>query len=255
MPAGTKKLCPGQDSRYWTPDAIYDVTCAACGRVMEFFKDEVSRRCPGCNARVMNPKLNIGCAAWCSQAEKCLGADIAASVRSGTPIAEKSSRDLIIEEMRRAFGADQRRIDHALKVLSFAERITGREGGNRRVITAAAILHDIGILECERTHGSTAGQHQETEGPPIARRILDGLDFPPDAIDDVCAIIAHHHNGKMKSQEFDTVWDADWLVNIPDEHDLSDPKRTMELIDRVFRTVTGHDLAVRTFATSAGKQK
>lgn len=249
MPAGTKKLCPGQDSRYWTPDSIYDVTCASCGAVLEFFKDEVSRRCTGCNARVMNPKLNIGCAAWCSQAAKCLGADVAAAVKSGTPIAEKSTRDVLIEEMRRFFGADSRRIDHARKVLGFAERITGREGGNRRVITAAAILHDIGILECERKHGSTAGSHQELEGPPIARRILGELKFPQDAIDDVCAIIAHHHNGRLKSQEFDTVWDADWLVNLPEEHDLSDKTSTTGLIDRIFRTQTGHDLAVRMFVT------
>lgn len=65
--------CPGQDTRFWDRDAVYDVSCPSCGRLVEFFKDDTIRRCPGCGYRFRNPKLDLGCAEWCPHAEQCLG--------------------------------------------------------------------------------------------------------------------------------------------------------------------------------------
>jgi hypothetical protein len=98
--------------------------------------------------------------------------------------------------MRATFGNDHRRIDHALKVLGYAEQIGQEEPGDPLVITAAAILHDIGIQAAERTHGSSAGRFQEIEGPPIARAILTRLGVDPAATDHVCPIVASHHNAR-----------------------------------------------------------
>ncbi len=66
--------CPGQDSRYWKPGAIFDVKCPHCGTMIEFFKDDTRRRCPGCGNEVPNPEMDFGCAAYCPYAEHCLGA-------------------------------------------------------------------------------------------------------------------------------------------------------------------------------------
>ncbi len=65
--------CPGQDSRYWKPGAIFDVKCPNCGTMIEFFKDDTRRRCPGCGKEVPNPEMDFGCAAYCPYAEHCLG--------------------------------------------------------------------------------------------------------------------------------------------------------------------------------------
>ena len=65
--------CPGQDMRYWRPGDIFDARCPACGSTIEFFKDEVRRKCR-CGRVVANPKLDLGCAQWCSYAEQCTGA-------------------------------------------------------------------------------------------------------------------------------------------------------------------------------------
>ena len=32
--------CPGQDSRYWKPGAIFEALCPECGAGVEFFKDD-----------------------------------------------------------------------------------------------------------------------------------------------------------------------------------------------------------------------
>ena len=35
--------CPGQDTQYWKPGAIYDAKCPECEHVVEFFKDDTTR--------------------------------------------------------------------------------------------------------------------------------------------------------------------------------------------------------------------
>jgi len=78
----TRAQCPGQDTRYWRPGDIFNVTCAACGKDVEFFKDDAKRRCGTCGAEIRNPRLSAGCAGWCEHAKECLGYD-PATTRKG----------------------------------------------------------------------------------------------------------------------------------------------------------------------------
>ncbi len=149
-----------------------------------------------------------------------------------------------IDAMKRLFGDDARRIAHALNVLRFARSIQAREGGSKLVVETAAALHDIGIHECERKYGSTAGNLQELEGPPIARRILEALAYSEDEIAHICQIVANHHSAKnIDSLEFRIVWDSDWLVNIPEEVGLEDAQKLERTINKAFKTQTGKELA------------
>jgi len=65
--------CPGQDTRYWKPDAIFEIKCPNCGHIIEFFKDDTTRICPSCGQKTKNPKLDLGCAQYCPYAKQCLG--------------------------------------------------------------------------------------------------------------------------------------------------------------------------------------
>ena len=76
--------CPGQDSRYLRPEDVYEVPCPSCGAAVEFFKVDRSRKCTACGTRFRNPRLDLGCAAWCRYAKECIdfmGGDAAASPR------------------------------------------------------------------------------------------------------------------------------------------------------------------------------
>jgi len=147
--------------------------------------------------------------------------------------------------MRAYFEEDARRINHALKVTEYAEELLRREGeGDYPVIIGASVLHDIGIHQAEKKHGSTGGKYQEKEGPPIARRILARLGFTPSQIEEICGIIAHHHSpGKITTDNFKILYDADWLVNLRDEYDIEDRNKLTSIIDRVFLTQSGKALA------------
>jgi len=153
--------------------------------------------------------------------------------------------------MEEYFGDDRRRIGHALKVADFAEKILRHETGDRELVLAAAFLHDIGIHEAERKHGSTAGELQEIEGPPIARRILSSLGYEKAFVEEVCEIITSHHSpGEVDTHNFRVIWDADWLVNIPDELDMTDKEKLRKTIGKVFMTATGRRLAEDAYLAS-----
>jgi hypothetical protein len=155
-----------------------------------------------------------------------------------------TAKEQLIAVMEAYFGDDAPRIEHAKKVTEYAERIMAAEGGDAGVIIAAGVLHDIGIHAAEWQHGSIAGQFQELEGPPIARELLTELGYPPDTIDEVCEIIAHHHSpGVITTVNFKVLYDADWLVNLADEYDIRDREKLATIIDRVFLTGTGKELA------------
>lgn len=64
--------CPGQDTRYWKPEDIFNLPCPGCGGEIEFWKDEPLRLCPACGRKVRNPKIEAGCAKWCRYADQCL---------------------------------------------------------------------------------------------------------------------------------------------------------------------------------------
>jgi len=153
----------------------------------------------------------------------------------------------IAAEMRKLFGEDQKRIDHALSVLSFAEQILSDEPGDREVVVAAALLHDIGIHEAERKYGSSAGRYQEIEGPPIAGGILDSLGAAPALVSEVCDIVGHHHSPRREeTTNFKILYDADTIVNFLAEVPPSKRAGLEEKMPRIFLTPTGLELARRT---------
>ncbi len=156
----------------------------------------------------------------------------------------RAFKDAVLKAMKEFFGDDRRRILHALSVLAYAEAISRVEGGDPYVIAAAALLHDIGIPEAERKYGSSAGNYQEVEGPPIARRLLAELGAEERIIEEVCRIIASHHSpGEVDTKNFKILYDADWLVNLPEEFPQADEEKLEAIIEKVFLTRMGRDMA------------
>ena len=157
-------------------------------------------------------------------------------------------RKALVRAIETNFKGDAKRIDHAIMVTEYAEELLAREGGDYQIVIGASLLHDIGIHTAERKYGSTSGKYQEKEGPPIARRILTSLDFEPSQIEEICQIIAHHHSpGKINTQNFKILYDADWLVNLKDEYDIQDKNKLSSIIDRVFLTESGKDIAKKIY--------
>jgi HD superfamily phosphodiesterase len=154
----------------------------------------------------------------------------------------------LIAEMAKICGHDVRRINHAMAVLWHAQRIRAAEGGDELVVNAAAVLHDIGIHEAERKHNSAAGKYQELEGPPIAAKILEKLGIGGERAEHICCIVGNHHSARdIDSIEFNCIWDADWIVNMPEEQAGMDREELTSFIERILRTKTGRETAKKLY--------
>ncbi len=242
--------CPGQDMRYWKPGDIFNARCPNCGESIEFFKDEVRRKCR-CGNVVTNPKLNFGCAEWCPYAEQCIGT-IPEEVKAKQRVEQENShRERISLEMKKYFGKDLKRIHHALKVARYAEQIMKIEGGNPLVILGAAYLHDIGAHRVDTKHKEGEGdyyRHQEVEGVPIAREILERLDIKEEDREKICDMIGHHHHPREEETlNFQILYEADWLVNMEEKGLSQDRKEVQAIIEKYFRTEAGRQLAEKLY--------
>lgn len=240
--------CPGQDSRYWKFDDIFEAECPECGTELEFFKTDTTRKCTNCGHRFLNPNMDFGCASHCQYAEQCLG-DMPPEL-----LAQRDNllKDRVAIEMKRYFGSDFKRIGHAGRVARYAESLARDLGGNLAVILPVSYLHDIGIKEAEKQHNSSASRYQEELGPPIAKEMLTKLGAKVELIEEVADIIAHHHSpGDEESLNFKILYDADLISNLYDsfkEREIENGKRQESIAKAKFLTEEGRVLAEKELA-------
>ena len=158
----------------------------------------------------------------------------------------------VIEAMKDVFMEVPYGIDHTLKVLKNAEDIMEGESiseDEKELISIVAILHDIGALEAQRKYGSMDGPYQEKEGPAIARSILEQMGYDPVKTDRVCFIIGNHHTpSKIDGLDFQILWEADLLENLPYMDVSKDKDELKKCIDLNFLTDTGKKIACEHFA-------
>ena len=234
--------CPGQDSRYWDGAAVFEAKCPKCDNVVEFFKDDSTRKCSNCGHKVLNPKMDFGCASYCPYAEQCLG--------SMPPELLAKKKELLVErvpiEMKRYFDGDFKRIGHATKVARYTDKICRAEDAHPVVTMVSAYLHDIGIKEAERKYNSSSPKYQHIEGPPVAREILLKLGAEEGIIEEVCYIIGHHHSPRDEETiNFKVLYDADLIVNLEEkqQESPSTPEHLKKIIGKSFLTKAGQDIA------------
>jgi len=235
--------CPGQDSRYWGGDAIFQAPCSQCGNQIEFFKDDSSRKCGNCSYRMLNPRTDFGCASHCPYAEQCLG-ELPPEL-----LAKKQEllKERVAVEMKRYFGDDFKRIGHATRVARYVEKLNQSEtDANGAVTMITAYLHDIGIKEAERKFNSSSPRYQHQEGPPVAREILSRLGASAGLIDEVCDIIGHHHIPRPEETiNYKILYDADLIVNLEEmqKEKPSDRDHLEKVVSHSFLTESGRKLA------------
>lgn len=113
------------------------------------------------------------------------------------------------------FQDDLRRIDHALNVLKVSEEILVHYSGyDTEIVTACALLHDVGIKKSEEVLGYNSGKTQELYGPPIVEELLNSINFPEEKIEIVSNIVGNHHSpSKYDYIELEILKEADRIVN------------------------------------------
>ena len=147
----------------------------------------------------------------------------------------------IINAMIAYYAGDVRRINHFLKVYSFAKTIGEMEGldeSTQEIIEIAALTHDIGIKNSEKKYYSSAGNYQQIEGPPEAKKLLAELGIESGVIDRVCWLIAHHHTyTDIQGIDYQILVEADFLVNFYEDNMSNDSVHSVG--SKIFKTLSG----------------
>jgi len=145
---------------------------------------------------------------------------------------------------------DQKRIEHSLKVFGYAALLGKMEGLAAEVqyiLELTAVLHDIGIRVSENKYGFSDGKKQETEGPPVARQMLEKLEVSQAVIERVCFIISKHHTfSAIDGIDFQLLVEADFLVNSVEEE--VSREGIQKFVELNFKTDSGRKLMAELFA-------
>jgi hypothetical protein len=180
--------CPGQDTQYWDKNAIFETECPKCGHTLEFFKDDATRLCKNCQQKIVNPKMDFGCASYCKFAEQCLGTLPEEFVGARDDLL----KDRVAVEVKRYLKKDFKSIGHAVRMAGFAEKIGKKEKARLPVVLCAAYFYTISAKIALEKYGSVAANMQdslEKENSGVIRTIMEKLGAREELIQEIIHLI------------------------------------------------------------------
>ena len=234
--------CPGQDMQFWKEGAIFEAPCPGCGSMVEFYKDDTNRKCSHCGNRIVNPRMDFGCASYCQYAEQCLGTLPEEFVGKQ----DNLLKDRVAVEVKRYLKADFKRIGHALKVAQQAEKISKEERGNLAATVCTAYLLEVGEVEALTKYGARAAEHRAQESKNLAETILGKLGAKEGIVQEVCNLIDQYLAAKDRTDpDYRVLADAAVLACLEEEnkHTPLTATRVNEAIENDLLTDTGRQLA------------
>ena len=155
----------------------------------------------------------------------------------------------LTQEMIRFDAGDAKRIQHFIKVHSFAALIGRMEQlpeDTQLILEAAAVVHDIGIHAAEEKYGSTAGKYQEELGAPLAKDMLKKLGADEAFAERAAYLVGHHHTyDKVDGIDYRILLEADFLVNAYEDSLSADGIKAAQ--EKIFRTESGKQIISEMF--------
>ncbi len=156
---------------------------------------------------------------------------------------------LVKEKMIEYYSGDARRINHFLKVHSFARLIGEMEEiseNDLQILEVAALVHDIGIKNSEAKYGYNNGKTQEQEGPPEAEKLLHSLGLDDAFISRVSYLVGHHHTYTgISGLDYRILVEADFIVNLYE--DEASPSAIKNAYENIFKTKSGRRIFAMVF--------
>lgn len=155
----------------------------------------------------------------------------------------------LLDEMINYYGGDPKRIQHFIKVHSFANLIAEHENLDAKTkltLEIAALLHDIGIKIAEEKFGNCNGKLQEQEGPKVAEPLMQRLNIDDSIQARVLYLIAHHHTyNNIDGIDYQILVEADFLVNLYENS--SNSEAINSAYNSIFKTESGRTICKAMF--------
>ena len=150
------------------------------------------------------------------------------------------------------YDSDGPNIHHLMAVHGYSSLIAQMENVDEHTLfitETAAYLHDIGVKISKEKYGNSNPNHQEEEGPVIARQLLEPFNLSREDLERILFIIGHHHTYKaIDGIDFQILVEADYIVNLMEGYCKRDSIPNMK--KNVFKTSTGKYLLEQMFEKS-----
>ena len=150
------------------------------------------------------------------------------------------------------YDPDGPNIQHLMAVHGYSRMIAQMEKVDEHTLfitELVAYLHDIGVKISKEKYGNSQPQHQEEEGPIIARQLLAKYNLPAEDVERICFIIGHHHTYKaIDGIDFQILVEADYIVNLMEGY--CKRESIPEMKKNVFKTESGLYLLQQMFEKS-----
>ena len=210
--------CPGQDSRFWKADAIFEVRCPNCGTTIEFFKDDTRRRCPGCGEQVPNPEMDFGCAAYCPYAEHCLGS-LPEGVTGDSKL--KVLKGKMFKEIKQKL-PDSKKVALSVRFLELCEELGKKEGVKLGpVLLCAFVLSIFDIL--------TENKTTTISDKSLLEKTFSNLGAEKEVIEEAFELLKLiEYGGKTERNEVKVILDAKKIAILE-----SDSKSKQEILNEL----------------------
>ena len=142
------------------------------------------------------------------------------------------------------------RIQHFLKVSSFAVTIAKGEGADEHtvfILASLGYIHDIGIRLSLEKEGCSDGKIQEKYGEPAALQMLKELGYTNKDAERISMIVGKHHtyDAGIEGLDYRILLEADACVNMFEKDTSYQAKLTM--LKNVFRTAAGRKIYTTMF--------
>ena len=233
------KRCPG--SMAFTQAKPESVKCPDCGTDVEVWSDEATGQCPSCSRTVIRTATQ-SCVDWCKYAKECLGDE---KFRKYGAMKAAMRKPALLKAVEDHLAADAPRLNHAKKVVSYAELILSDEPlADPNVVIAAAALHNTGGLDGAGDEpAARAGQPAEVSLQTVTA-ILQKLEYPDGFIKQVCQIILTHHCSRdERDANVRVLHDADLLASAEKRKSRTQPEAFPEEFLAAFLTGAGRKIA------------
>lgn len=137
-----------------------------------------------------------------------------------------------------------RRTQHILKVYALARLLGEAEGlrpEERRILHAAAILHDIPIRSCKlRFQGDAGQENQRRAAPRLVEDFLARAGYRPEDTPRVLELVLRHHDySAPQGGLLGLLIEADLIVN---SYETDPSPRQLEVWAGLFRSQAGREL-------------
>ena len=134
--------------------------------------------------------------------------------------------------------------EHSVKCYTYASSIGSGEGlrsSDMLILSAAAILHDVGIPRALEIHGSSKGGFQEKEGAFLVPGLLEKAEMDSGITGRVSWLVGHHHTHELAESDLllQILMEADYLVNLAEKKSPAEEIRKVS--DEFFKTATGKE--------------